>query len=35
VTQAAVGQDDEETEEHADRIEVVERHRAGMVRPGP
>jgi hypothetical protein len=35
VAQAAVGQDDEQAEEHADRIEVVERHRAGMVRRRP
>jgi hypothetical protein len=35
VALAAVGQDDEQAEEHTDRIEVVKRHRLGMVRPGP
>jgi hypothetical protein len=33
VAQAAVGQDDEQAQEHADRIEVVQRHRLDMVRP--
>jgi hypothetical protein len=35
VAQVAIGQDDEKAEEHADGIEVMERHRPEMVRPGP
>jgi hypothetical protein len=34
VAQAAKGQDDEEGEQQADRIEMVKRHRHRMVRPG-
>jgi hypothetical protein len=34
MAQSAVDQDDEQAEEHADRVEVVQRHRPRMVRPG-
>jgi hypothetical protein len=34
VAQTAIGQDDEEGEQQADRIEMVKRHRHRMVRPG-